>query len=86
MVCVTNLLGGARGIVSQATGTWVGGPYIIPLINLVEIMRQSEKEAQPKTRKKAKVKAAKKKVATKKKTVKKQAAKKKVAPKKSKPK
>lgn len=40
VLCLVNLYGTARGIVSQATGVCEGGPFILPLVDMNEVLRQ----------------------------------------------
>jgi len=49
LLCVTNLLGLARGHLAQITSLCAGGPYILPLLNvggIVEELKAKRKKAQ----------------------------------------
>lgn len=47
MLCVTNLYGTARGIVTQATGICPGGAYFLPLIDMNKALQTSQDESPP---------------------------------------
>lgn len=61
VLCLTNLYGVARGIISQATGACPGGAYYLPLVNMNEVARRLGEEPvktqqakrKPKTKKSA---------------------------------
>ena len=40
VLCLMNLYGIARGILSQATGVCEGGPFILPLVDMNAVVRQ----------------------------------------------
>jgi len=52
VLCLANLYGIARGIVSQATGVCEGGPFVLPLVDMNAVVRgwaaESSKAASPK--------------------------------------
>lgn len=60
VLCVTNLYGTARGIVTQATGICPGGAYFLPLLDMNKAMRGSleeepaEEKPKPRNRKRIK--------------------------------
>jgi len=39
-LCLVNLYGVARGLIAQATGLCAGGPFILPLVNMNEVVRE----------------------------------------------
>lgn len=39
LLCLTNLFGIARGIISQVTANFNGGPFILPLVNMGDIIQ-----------------------------------------------
>lgn len=61
-LCLANLYGAARGIVAQATALFPGGPYVLPLLNMHEVIKTAApavreedaavKKAPPKRRRK----------------------------------
>lgn len=46
VLCLTNLIGVARGILSQATASCPGGSYILPLLDANQILRAEEATVQ----------------------------------------
>lgn len=48
VLCMTNLYGIARGIVSQATGICEGGPFVLPLVDMNAALKESVKATQKK--------------------------------------
>jgi hypothetical protein len=54
---VANLLGISRGILTNSTAMCDGGPYILPLFNVHELMKEAEKVGGKPERKKVKAKA-----------------------------
>jgi len=54
-LCLTNLLGIARGIIVQSTGMCHGGPILLPLVNINQVVKEyiqrgvSDKMGKPET-------------------------------------
>ena len=48
LLCLTNLFGVARGLVAQATGMCEAGPFLLPLVNMQEVVK-SKLESEEKT-------------------------------------
>ncbi len=40
LLCLTNLHGVARGVVAQSTGMCPGGPFILPLVDMAEVLKE----------------------------------------------
>lgn len=48
LLCLTNTLGIARGILLQVTGTCHGGPYCLPLLDVRELLEEVAPKPEPK--------------------------------------
>ncbi|MBT7618463.1 MAG: hypothetical protein HN590_14365 [Calditrichaeota bacterium] len=43
-LCLANLYGSARGIIAQATGLFPQGPYFLPVVNIIELLKKKQKK------------------------------------------
>ncbi|GEM_PF-3328396 len=46
LLCLTNLFGVARGLVAQATGMCESGPFLLPLVNMQEVVKSKLEAAE----------------------------------------
>ncbi|GMW01040.1 MAG: hypothetical protein AMXMBFR84_21770 [Candidatus Hydrogenedentota bacterium] len=46
-VCLANLYSMARGIVAQSSGMFEGGPFLLPVVNMNELLKSSVEEMAP---------------------------------------
>jgi preprotein translocase subunit SecB len=53
ILCLANLYGTARGIVAQATGLCPGGAYMLPLLDMNNVVKASTEDLKPKRQRKS---------------------------------